>query len=124
MGGVRPNASENSHISLSTTVRAARVDGSRPNLASVLPEGRKNASIHASTGAIWGIPVNISLASVPVALHPGLFLAKSRGWLPDVEIEDGTLAKGRQAADLEQLRMEGMICRMSLRLITARRSVW
>ena len=41
MGGVRPNASENSHISLSTTVRATRVDGSRPNLASVLQEGRK-----------------------------------------------------------------------------------
>jgi hypothetical protein len=35
-----------------TTVRAARVDGSRPNLASVLQEGRKNASIHDSTGAI------------------------------------------------------------------------
>ena len=68
--------------------------------------------------------IKIRLASVPVALHPGLFLAKSRGWVPDVEIEDGTLAKGRQAADLEQLRMEGMICRMSLKLITARRSVW
>ena len=26
------------------------VDGSRPNLASVLQEGRKNANIHASSG--------------------------------------------------------------------------
>ena len=36
---------------------AARVDGSRPNLASVLQEGRKNANIHASSGVIWRIPV-------------------------------------------------------------------
>jgi hypothetical protein len=36
--------------------RAARGDGSRPNLASVLQEGRKTASIHASSGAIWRIP--------------------------------------------------------------------
>jgi hypothetical protein len=35
---------------------AARVDGSRPNLASVLQEARETTSIHASTGAIWGIP--------------------------------------------------------------------
>ena len=33
--------------------------GSRPNLASFLQEGRKNASIHANMGAIWGIPVSI-----------------------------------------------------------------
>jgi hypothetical protein len=58
-GGVRPNASENSQISPSTTVRAARVDGSRPNLASVLQEGRKNASIHASSGVIWRIPLQM-----------------------------------------------------------------
>jgi hypothetical protein len=37
--------------------RAARGDGCRPNLASVLQEGRKIASIHASSGAIWRIPV-------------------------------------------------------------------
>src|ERR1035441_10601177 len=58
MGGVRPNASENGQISPSTTVRAARGDGSCPNLASILPEGRKNANIHASSGIIRGIPVN------------------------------------------------------------------
>jgi hypothetical protein len=61
MGGVRPTASENGQISPSTTVRAARTDGSRPNLASVLQEGPKNTSIHASTGAIWGIPDKIWL---------------------------------------------------------------
>jgi hypothetical protein len=40
--------------------RAARGDGSCPNLASVLQEGRKIASIHASSGAIWRIPVGIA----------------------------------------------------------------
>jgi hypothetical protein len=30
--------------------------GSRPNLASALQEARETTSIHASTGAIWGIP--------------------------------------------------------------------
>jgi hypothetical protein len=39
------------------TVRAARVDCSRPHLASVLQEGRKNASIHARSEVIWRIPV-------------------------------------------------------------------
>src|ERR1035437_9636826 len=41
MGGVRPNASENGQISPSTTVRAARTDGSRPNLTSILQEAGK-----------------------------------------------------------------------------------
>src|ERR1017187_9113996 len=41
MGGVRPNASENGQISPSTTVRAARGDGSRPNLTSILQEAGK-----------------------------------------------------------------------------------
>jgi hypothetical protein len=68
MGGVRPNASENGQISPPTTVRAARVDGSRPNLASVLPEDRKNASIHASTGAIWGIPDKYMMVNDRVVL--------------------------------------------------------
>jgi hypothetical protein len=31
---------------------------SRPNVVSVLPEGRENASIHAGSGAIWGTPGN------------------------------------------------------------------
>src|ERR1035437_2964171 len=61
MGGVRPNASENGQISPSTTVRAARGDGSCPNLASILPEGRKNANIHASSGIIRGIPGRIQV---------------------------------------------------------------
>ena len=57
MGGVRPNTSENGQISLSTTVRAARVDGSRPDLTFVLLEGRKNVKILASSGVIRGILV-------------------------------------------------------------------
>jgi hypothetical protein len=52
--GVRPNASENSQISPSTTVRAAPVDGSRPNPTSVLQEGWKNANICARSAAIQG----------------------------------------------------------------------
>jgi hypothetical protein len=39
---------------------AARGDGSRLHFAAGLQEGRKSASIHASSGFIWGIPVNIS----------------------------------------------------------------
>ena len=54
---MRPNASKKGQIGPSTTVWAARGDGSCPNLASVLQEGRKIASIHASSGAIWRIPV-------------------------------------------------------------------
>jgi hypothetical protein len=57
MGGVRPNASENGQIGPSTTIRAARAGGSRPNLASILQEGRKNASIYQGLGVIWRIPV-------------------------------------------------------------------
>jgi hypothetical protein len=53
---VRPNASENSQISPSTTVRAARDDGSLPNLAFVLQESWKSANIHGSSGVIQGIP--------------------------------------------------------------------
>jgi hypothetical protein len=56
MGGVCPNASENGQISLSTTVWAARGDGSCPNCASALQEGGKTASIHGSSGVIWRIP--------------------------------------------------------------------
>ena len=55
-GGARPNTKENGQISPSTPVRAARVDGSRQNLASVLQEDPKNANIHASSGVIWGNP--------------------------------------------------------------------
>ena len=54
-GGMRPDASENSQISPSTIVRAARAAGSHPHLASVLLQGRKSANIHASSGVIWGI---------------------------------------------------------------------
>src|SRR5450759_919629 len=56
MGGVRPNASENGQISPSTTVRAVRGDGSCPQLASILPEGRKTANICPNSGVIRGIP--------------------------------------------------------------------
>src|SRR5260221_1155116 len=55
-GGMRPDASENSQISPSTIVRAARAAGSHPQLASVLLQGRKSANIHASSGVIRGIP--------------------------------------------------------------------
>ena len=51
-----PNAKENGQIDPSTTVRATRGDGSRPNLASILREARKTANIQASSGVIWGIP--------------------------------------------------------------------
>ena len=61
MGGACPNASENGQISPSPIVRAARGDDGRPNHAAVLQSGRINASVHASTGVIWGIPVNDSL---------------------------------------------------------------
>src|SRR5215469_17390422 len=40
-GGMRPDASENSQISSSIIVRAARAAGSHPHLASVLLQGRK-----------------------------------------------------------------------------------
>src|SRR6266404_4275240 len=52
---MRPDASENSQISPSTIVRAARAAGSHPHLASVLLQGRKSANIHASSGVIWGM---------------------------------------------------------------------
>src|SRR6266699_3918429 len=54
---MRPDASENSQISPSTIVRAARAAGSHPHFASVLLQGRKSANIHASSGVIRGIPV-------------------------------------------------------------------
>jgi hypothetical protein len=38
----------------------ARRGSSRRHLASVLQEGRKSANIHASSGVIWGIPINNS----------------------------------------------------------------
>lgn len=57
---MRPDASENSQISPSTIVRAARAAGSHPHLASVLLQGRKSANIHASSGVIRGIPGKLS----------------------------------------------------------------
>src|SRR6266851_1775506 len=59
-GGMRPDASENSQISPSTIVRAARAAGSHPHLASVLLQGRKSANIYASSGVIRGIPDELS----------------------------------------------------------------
>ena len=52
-------ASKNSQISPSTIVRAAQGDSSRPNLTSVLRDGRENANVHANLGVILGIPVRI-----------------------------------------------------------------
>jgi len=59
---MRPDASENSQISPSTIVRAARAAGSHPHLASVLLQGRKSANIHASSGVIRGILVTMKRA--------------------------------------------------------------
>ena len=53
----RRNASRchvNGQISPSNTVRAAQADGSLPNLASVLWQGRKSTNIHASFGSHLG----------------------------------------------------------------------
>jgi hypothetical protein len=49
-GEMRPDASENSQISSSTIVRAARAAGSHPHLASVLQQGRNSANIRVSLG--------------------------------------------------------------------------
>src|SRR5438105_952045 len=64
---MRPDASENSQISPSTIVRAARAAGSHPQLASVLLQGRKSANIHASSGVIRGTPVKSVLPFVDPA---------------------------------------------------------
>jgi len=64
---VRQNANENRQISPSTTVRAVQGDGSCPNLASVLQEARKGASIHVSSGVIWRILAYIS--AIPRLAH-------------------------------------------------------
>jgi hypothetical protein len=55
---MRPDASENSQISPSTIVRAARTAGSHPRLASVLQQGWKSANIRPSLGVNRGIPVH------------------------------------------------------------------
>jgi len=59
MGGVRPNASKKGQIGPSTTVRAARGDGSCPNCASALQGARETANIQAGSGVIWRIPDEI-----------------------------------------------------------------
>src|SRR5262245_7276484 len=55
---MRADASENSQISPSTIVRAARTAGSHPRLASVLQQVCKSANIRSSLGVIRGIPVH------------------------------------------------------------------
>jgi hypothetical protein len=55
-GGVQMPAKTTRSVP-SAAVRAARRAGSHPHLASVLREGRKNASIHASSGVIRIIAV-------------------------------------------------------------------
>jgi hypothetical protein len=52
-------------IGPSTTVWAARGDGSCPNCASALQEGGKTASIHGSPGVIWRIPAKSVVRHVP-----------------------------------------------------------
>src|SRR5215472_10374031 len=53
---MRPDAIENSQISPSTIVWAARAAGSHPHLVSVLLQGRKSANIQASSGGHPGNP--------------------------------------------------------------------
>src|SRR6266576_3621316 len=80
---MRPDASENSQISPSTIVRAARAAGSHPQLASVLLQGRKSANIHASSGVIRGMPVKSFRASRPSVRWDGeAEYFKRRGWKP------------------------------------------
>jgi hypothetical protein len=55
-GGMRPDASENSQISPSTIVRAARAAGSHPHLASVLLQGRKKREYSRQFGSHPGNP--------------------------------------------------------------------
>jgi hypothetical protein len=45
-------------INPSTTLPTTPGTGSRPQLASILREGRKTENIHLSSGVIWGIPVH------------------------------------------------------------------
>src|SRR5436305_14210718 len=78
-GGMRPDAGENSQISCSTIVRAARAAGSHPHLASVLLQGRKSANIRVSFGVIRGIPAEME-AIMPAQgrMHFYLNWAKER----------------------------------------------
>jgi hypothetical protein len=55
-GGKRPDPSENSQISPSTIVRAARAAGSHPHLASVLLQGRKKREYSRQFGSHPGNP--------------------------------------------------------------------
>ena len=43
-------------IKASTLVRTAPGEGSHPDVASVLQEGRQSAIVHVRPGAIWEIP--------------------------------------------------------------------
>jgi hypothetical protein len=60
---MRPDASENSQISPSTIVRAARAAGSHSHLASVLLQGRKKREYSRQFGSHPGNP---GLASIGV----------------------------------------------------------
>jgi heme a synthase len=88
MGVVRPNASENSQIRPSTSIRVTRGAGSGPHLAFVLREGRKYANIHARSGVIWGIldymvraPHTSEHATMTTAELPDQHGAAVRLWL-------------------------------------------
>jgi hypothetical protein len=101
---MRPDASENSQISCSTIVRAARAAGSHPHLASVLQQGRKSANICVSLGVIRGIPVHGHLdAEALRGMAPGL----SGIWGPAItSIRSGGTLNNKKAdsrAELERL---------------------
>ena len=64
---MRPDAIENSQISPSTIVWAARAAGSHPHLVTVLLQGRKSANIQASSG---GHPGNLSVGNFTMSITP------------------------------------------------------
>ena len=67
IGGVRPNARENGQISPAAAVRAVRDDGTRPRRHPLLRERGKIAKMHARSGVIRGIPVQVLTSPMPAS---------------------------------------------------------
>src|SRR5947208_15160698 len=96
---MRPDASENSQISPSTIVWAARAAGSHPHLASVLLQGRKSANIHANSGVIRGIPVKFDASIFGGELPVGLGVVGIAVVLPGGDFVDEDLFVGNAAIE-------------------------
>jgi hypothetical protein len=62
------NARQNDQINSSTTIPTTPGTGSRPQLASILREGRKSANIHLSSGVIWESRTKGQYRSSPEAI--------------------------------------------------------